>query len=231
MRVLVALLSSLFATVSVYADSHNLAESDPNKAGLVHTLTMIADRLPEDKHDRALKLIDDFADGRISSDYTYGWRRAQPFLQSGGVDALIAEARRPVGTLRYATTDALLAAGANYLETAPHDSERLNATLLDLARNADDFERQIYAHASAELAAIRCDETKLDHALSLVKHPDSLNYKFWKARLANATASVISAIDIERLRNDTRILHQAIDGYRIVDDFGPCQLKDAPIAD
>ena len=226
MKAVIASLLSLALTFCAQAE-----RADLDRDRLVKALTEIAYALPEEKHGRAFQLIEAFADGGMRSNYDYGWQRAQPYLERGGVSALIAEAHRSNGTLRYATPDALLATGVRRLETSPADAKRLNDALLDLARRADDFERQLYAHASAELAALRCDRAHLDQSLQLLKRPDSLNYKFWEARLSNNAAGVISGIDTETPLDDTRDIHQAIDGYRLIADFGYCEAQIAQIAD
>ncbi|MEL7232652.1 MAG: hypothetical protein AAGJ85_09100 [Pseudomonadota bacterium] len=216
MKVLFSIIVGLFLSAT------GIAESKDERASLVLVLEQVTDQLPEEKQDRAFTIISEFKSGEALSDYTYGLVRAQPLLEAGGVDRLIAEARKPKGQLRYAKLDALLAVGVQNIKVVPADAARLNAVLLDLARSADDFEQAMYAHAAAELAALRCDMATFEAALDYVGDKESLRYQFWAARISGDGGSVIAAIDMERERNDTRVIRQAIDGYRLISEFGYC---------
>lgn len=207
------------------------AQVDTHKAALIETLERAALDLPEDKRHRAQSAIDQFKLGKVVSDYSYGWDRADPILKQGGIDALIREAQMPRGALRYAKTDALLAAGVMLGSEDAQGAERLNATLLDMARRADEFEKAVYAHSAAELAAIRCDRQAFESALTLLPYPESLRYRFWGARINGETGRVLADRSITAESDDTRYIRQAIDGYRLIQDFGYCEPVETQIAD
>lgn len=204
---------------------------EAEKSSFLRALETSASILPEDKRDKAFAEIERVRTAEKLSDFSYGRERADPFLKTGGVDALIREAQRPRGTLRYAKVDALLAAGVDARSHDPEGARRINRVLLDMAGKSDPFEQMLYTDAAAELAALRCDDHMLGQALSLVKKPDSPRYRLWQARMSGETANIISDIRIASNYDDTTFIRQAIDGYRLIHDFGYCSAAASPMAD
>ena len=208
------------------------AETDPidEKAALIDALEDIASELPDNRQAFAQDAISALSEDEIQFDYSYGWERAHPFIERGGIEALIADARRPDSELRYAKLDALFATGVVFFQSEPEAAQDVNVALLDLARTADDFERPMYAHASAELATLRCDPRVLEQSLDLVMGRDSLRYQFWMARLGGDGLSIIEQIKSGAEDRIERDIHSAIDGYRLIGQYGYCPI-DKPIAD
>lgn len=207
------------------------ATAGREKAAIVDALEIALTKLPDDKRQAAQTAINTFKAAEIYSDYNYGWERAEPILAKGGVSLLVREADRQGGSLRYAKVDALLAAGFHSRDTDPEDASRLNAALLSMAERGDDFEQPVYAHAAAELAALRCDRKAFGAALSLLPNPQSLRYRFWGARISGEVGPVIADIGALTEIEDTRPIRQAIDGYRLIHDFGYCSAAASPMAD
>lgn len=201
------------------------------KAALVSALQEIAGQLPDNRQASVQDAISALSEGEIQFDYSYGWERAHPFIERGGIEALIADARRPDSELRYAKLDALFAAGVVFFQSEPEAAQDVNVALLDLARTADDFEQPMFAHASAELAALRCDSSLLEQSLDLVMGRDSLRYQFWTARLEGDGLSIIEQIKPGADDTTERDIHSAIDGYRLIGQYGYCPRDKPPIAD
>lgn len=200
------------------------------KAALVSALQEIASELPDNRQASVQDAISALSEGEVQFDYSYGWERAHPFIERGGIEALIADARRPDSELRYAKLDALFATGVVFFQSEPEAARDVNVALIDLARTADDFERPMFAHASAELAALRCDPHVLEQSLDLVMGRDSFRYQFWSARLKGGGLSIIEQIKSGAEDRVERDIHAAIDGYRLIGQYGYCP-ADKPIAD
>lgn len=203
----------------------------PEKAQMVEALYRAAIALPQDKRKRAERAIADFDDGSHETGADYGWSKAEPLLMNGGVDALIQAARQSGGPLRYARTDALLSAGVRLRLTDPEAATRINAALLELAGRADTFELMIYAHAAAELAAIRCDAAMFRSATLKTGLSDSLRYAFWRGRFEGDLTTQIKRVWEESSSEDTRHIRQAIDGYRLIDQYGYCATSTLAVVD
>lgn len=152
----------------------------------------------------------------------YGWDKAAPLLQAGGVDSLIRAARAKEAPLHFGRADALLSAGKRLLADDPNGAERLNQELLDLARGASAFEQPGLAHAAAELAMVRCDVSLLGTSVALTNTPDSPRYGFWRARISGNTLDLLPVIRAHQEEDDTRFVRQVLDGYRAILELGYC---------
>lgn len=218
-------LSTLFILCGIVLAPLSVAEpvsAEREKTAIVEALETALSKLPDEKQASAQSVVDQFRAAEMYSDYTYGWERAESILVKGGVTRLIREADTPRGSLRYAKVDALLAAGVHLRDAEPDDAARLNAALLSMAKRADDFEQPVYGHAAAELAAVRCDKGSFEAAMSLLPNPESMRYRFWSARIDGEAEPVIANIQSYEEFEDTRMIRQAIDGYRLIHDFGYC---------
>jgi len=229
-RLCMILLAMMKCSSFVTAQASELTAS-AEKAEMVEALYRAAIALPQDKREKAERVIARFDDGLLASEPDYGWSKAEPLLIDGGVDALIRAARQSGGPLRYARTDALLSAGVRLHETDPNGAARINTALLELAGKADTFELMIYAHAAAELATIRCDEVALKTAIQKSGLKDSLRYAFWRARFDGDASNLIADVWEQASSEDTSHIRQAIDGYRLIDQYGYCRTGALAVAD
>lgn len=231
MKAILFVLGILLIGTAGASETNADADITHEKIALIAALENIASDLPNNRQPSALDAISALSEGKIQFDYSYGWERARPFIEHGGIEALVDDARHPDSELRYAKLDALFAAGVVFFQSEPAYARDLNAALLELAQTADDFERPMYAHASAELATLRCDVIVLEQSLDLVIDRDSLRYQFWSARLSGDGLSIIEQIKSQAEGSTERHLHSAIDGYRLIGRYGYCPREEPPIAD
>lgn len=152
----------------------------------------------------------------------YGWQKAEPILNTKGVDGLIAIARARQAPLSFGRADALLSVGRRLRLSDPDAATRLNEALLDLSRAASDFEKPGLAHAAAELAMIRCDMPRLTQALSLTDAPGNLRYAFWKLRITGDRGDLLSRVRNIENEEDTREVRRVLGGYRAILELGYC---------
>lgn len=157
----------------------------------------------------------------------YGWQIAEPVLRDGGIVALIERAKQRAAPLNVGRTDALLSAGKHYSVTDPRKAQQLNETLLDLTRNASEFEKPVLSHAAAELAMIRCDQELFGKSEMHTTAPGNLRYAFWRARMSGNAASLVERVRAIEIEDDTREVRRVLEGYRAVLEFGYCSNPDA----
>ena len=164
----------------------------------------------------------------------YGWLAAKGLIEKGGIEALLEAARTKSGPLRFGRAEALLAAGqraagfeledetARQLAAQEGLAGRLNQTLLEMARSAEEFEAGDLAHAAARLAALRCDLNTFDTARRMTLAPDAVRYAFWRARIAGDRTGLPTAIMTGASSEDTGPVRQALDGIDFLAEFGMC---------
>lgn len=155
----------------------------------------------------------------------YGWEKAEPLLQAGGLDTLIETATRREAPLSFGRADALLSAGKRLAVEDPAGAQRLNEALLALSQSASAFEKPNLAHAAAELAMVRCDASLFDRAAARTTAPDNLRYRLWRARITGSVLPLLHDIRAIDEANDTRDVRRVLDGYRATLELGYC---DAP---
>jgi hypothetical protein len=152
----------------------------------------------------------------------YGWQKAKPILQAGGVEKLIETARQRADPLSFGRVDALLSAGRHFALIDPDAAARLNDALFSLIETASSFEAPNLAHAAAELAMIRCDGAALSRAIAKTDAPRSLRYAFWRARITGRTISLLDQVRRIDQDEDTRDVRRVLEGYRAIMELGYC---------
>lgn len=159
----------------------------------------------------------------------YGWRLAEPLLQSEGIDGLITKAETRTAPLNFGRADVLLAAGKHFRLSDPETALRLNRALLSISRTASKFERPNLAHAAAELAMARCDPSMLNEAIAKTDAPTSIRYAFWRARVTGNGLSLLPRVRAIDSDEDTREVRRVLDGYRAILEFGYCPVLKSEI--
>lgn len=159
----------------------------------------------------------------------YGWQKAEPLIQTGGVDHLIQVAKQRAEPLSFGRADALLSAGKRLREIDPDAAYRLNQAMMEMLLSASSFEKPNLAHAAAELAMVRCDADMLNQALAKTDAPNNLRYALWKARLSGNGLSLLERIRSIDNDQDTREVRRVLDGYRAILELGYCAARKSEI--
>lgn len=159
----------------------------------------------------------------------YGWQKAEPLIQTGGVDHLIQVAKQRSEPLSFGRADALLSAGKRLREIDPNAAYRLNQAMMEMLLSASSFEKPNLAHAAAELAMVRCDADMLSQALAMTDAPDNLRYALWKARLSGNGLALLERIRSIDNDQDTREVRRVLDGYRAILELGYCAVRKSEI--
>ena len=164
----------------------------------------------------------------------YGWQAAGPIIEGSGVQGLLLAARNRSPALPYGRAEALLSTGMVALGTAPSGvslpsrplpadtADRMNAALLSLAQQSDEFDRGDLAHAAAKLAALRCDLASFESARKMTLAPGAIRYDFWRGRITGDLSALPAAIIVGANTEDTRHVRQALDGIGFLGDHGFC---------
>ena len=242
MRGLLFAVFALFAGQAAQAQADACNQSEP--ACVLQAAWGAALILPEDKQRRLAPAFLEIADlsgdpellafwqtrlgdARLpTNDYAdYGWQKAAPILESGGVDRLIEVAIQRADPLSFGRADALLSAGRHLFATDPDGARRLNEALLDLSASASSFEKPSLAHAATELAMVRCDSDLFSRAVARTDAPGNLRYRLWRARMSGSVRPLLSEIRAIDNDQDTRDVRRVLEGYRATLELGYC---DAP---
>ena len=242
------LLAVLAAQPAMAEDAAAPCGPDDTLPALVRCAAEAAAMLPGDKRDRLRTDIDrtaelaagtgDAAARRDTAYPDYGWQAAKSVLETGGPEALLKAARDKAGPLRFGRAEALLAAGiraagfsqdeaaARALAEEDGLAERINETLMTLARGAGDFEKGDLAHSAARLAALRCDAARFEAARSMTLAPDAVRYAFWEARVKADRSALPGVIMSGASAEETGPVRQALDGIEFLAEYGLCQSPD-----
>lgn len=155
----------------------------------------------------------------------FGWQKAEPLLQDGGVARLISVAKDRAEPLNFGRADALLSAGKRLMMQDATGAAALNDALLDLMRVASTFEKPNLAHAAAELAMVRCDRDRFERALLYTDAPGNLRYAIWRARIEGDVLVLLNRIRAIDSDQDTREVRRVLEGYRAIQTFGYCDAR------